>query len=122
MSDPMYGLPEDIALEFFVGLNLDQICIGAGDIILRFQRGVSLSMYCDLTFCEIGRPPAVFPCHPLTASVLTKLLNYSIVMASRKNHGTLILEFSNGNSLAIHDSNEGYESYVINNGDKAIVV
>jgi hypothetical protein len=120
----MYGLPQDIKLEFFVGLNLNQICVGVGDIQLRFQKGVGLNIYGDLSIGKNGQSPKTFPCDPIMAFALTEMLNCSVVraMASQKQPGTLCLEFSNGWSIAIHDSNEGYESCVIVDGDKEIAV
>ena len=42
----MYGLAEDADLSFFKGAFLEQVCLGANQVILNFDQGVSISSAC----------------------------------------------------------------------------
>ena len=119
----MYGLSADTDLSFFAGKLLGQVCIGYSEAILRFGDDVSITIQTDMSHVSsAGEVTAVYKTIRPSAPMLVGLLHCSVERALALPPGTLVLEFSNGEKLEIHDSTPEYESYVITHGAKVIVV
>lgn len=119
----MYGLSSDRDLGFFVGRQLQQVCIGYNEAILNFDDDVSLTIETDIGHKSSARElialyKMIFP----SAPTLISLINSTITGASAVPPGTLALEFSSGDILEIYDSSSEYESYQIWHGKNLIVV
>ena len=119
----MYGLSADTDLSFFGNTLLGQVCIGYSEAILRFGDDLSITIMTDIGHVSsAGEVTAVYKTIKPAAPMLVGFLHLSVERASAEPPGTLILEFSNGERLEIYESAHEYESYVINHGNKAIVV
>ena len=118
----MYGLAEDADLSFFKGAFLEQVCLGANQVILNFDQGVSISSACWVALA-VGEHRIESDDPRTLAPALMKLIAESIVDVRWKGDGTLFLLFSNGGSMRIEDDGAPhYESYQIKHGDDLIVV
>ena len=123
MGEIVYGLPDETDLTFFIGTELQQVCIGRHEVILRFGDDLSITVESDIGHrSTLGELDAVFKTIVPAAMVLCNLINAMVSSASVKSPGTLVLQFSNGEALEIYDSNTSYESYQIACGDRLIVV
>jgi hypothetical protein len=118
----MYGLAENTDLSFLKGKQLLQVCIGCNEVILHFDRDLSINAQTDIGHSSGKVLSAVYKTPIAAAPVLVRFLHESVVNASVVLPGTLILEFSNGEGLEIHDASSQYESYQINYDGKTIVV
>lgn len=118
----MYGLPSDTDLRFFDGKLLRQVCIGSNEIILRFDDDVTLVAQTDIGHVSGGIITAIYKTSPSAAQVVACLLHKAVVQASRKDLGTLVLDFGNNEGLEFYDTSEQFESYTITYGTAMIVV
>ena len=118
----MYGLPEKTDLSFLKGKQLLQVCIGYNEVILNFDGDLSILAQTDIGHRSSQLPIAIYETSIAAAPVLVRFLHQSVANASAGPPGTLILEFSNGESLEIYDTSSHYESYKINYDGKTIIV
>jgi hypothetical protein len=118
----MYGLPPDIDLSFFHGKTLQQVCIGANEIILHFDADISITIMSPIECMVPGTALQEYEDYRKAAGVVVVFLQD--VVASAKGHadGTLSLEFQGGGRLDVRDDSTHYESYMILNGQDCIVV
>lgn len=94
----MNGLPPNIDLSFFRGQSLIQVCVGAHDLHLHFDEGVSVSI--ESTVACFGPDSRKSPKDDLkdAAPFVIALLNRVIVSAQGTADGTLHLEFDDRRS------------------------
>jgi len=119
----MYKLPDNVDLTFFKGSLLLQICIGANEVILRFENQISITIQTDIVHkSQSGDVTAIYKSITTSASMLVSFLHYKITEAIAIDPSTISLRFSNGEYLEIYDTSTQYESYQINHGDKTIIV
>ena len=118
----MYGLPKNLDLGFLLGKALQQICVGSHEVILKFDDDleVTVTSECDYK-SKTGQFTRVKE-YPASASMICRLLGFSIVKAEGTEDGTLTLRFSNEDTLIIYDDSKQYESYQINYHEHLIVV
>ena len=118
----MYGLPDTTDLSFIKNKALLQVCIGFNEIILNFDGNTSITAQTDIAHTSNGEITAVYKtCTPM-APMLVRFLHQSVTKVSIQAPGTLILEFSNDEGLAIYDASSEYESYQVSHSGKIIVV
>ena len=118
----MYGLPKNIDLAFLLEKSLQQVCVGFNDLILQFDDdlGITITSECDY---ESKRDEVTrIEKYPLSASMICQLLGCSIVQAKGAEDGTLVLRFSNEDTLTIYDDSKEYESYQIKHREHLIIV
>jgi hypothetical protein len=118
----MFGLPPEVDLTFFDARELEQVCIGAHVVILNFDEDVSLTIEGDICHRSSAGAVTTFVSSASAASTLVRLINAKVLTALRIHPGTLSLQFSNGETLEVPDTNEYYESYQIRHGQRLIVV
>jgi hypothetical protein len=118
----MYGLPDSTDLSFIKDKSLLQVCIGFNEVILNFDGNVSITAQTDFAHTLNGEITAVYKAPIPSASMLVRFLHQSVTRVSIQPPGTLILDFSNNEGLAIYDTSSEYESYQINHNGKIIVV
>src|SRR5262249_27540016 len=121
-GENMYGLPEKTDLSFLKGKQLLQVCIGYNEVILHFDGNVSINAQTDIGHSSRGVQTTIYKTSIAAAPMLVHFLHESVTNASATAPGTLVLEFSNGETLEIQDSSPQYESYTINYCGKIIVV
>jgi Family of unknown function (DUF6188) len=117
----MFGLSKSTDLSFFVGRQLVQVCVGMYQVILRFDEETSVSLECD---CQIiPQLPQRMPAYSIHASAcLLRVIGDTVTSTNNVGNGDISLEFSNGCSLFIFDSNDDSESYQINHGSNILIV
>jgi hypothetical protein len=118
----MYGLPENTDLRFFTNRVLLQVCLGANEAILRFDGDVSVTAQTDMGHKSAGVFTALYKTIIPSAAMLVRFLHTSVIGASVRSPGTLVLEFSNGEALELYDTSSDYESYQITYDGNTIVV
>jgi len=118
----MYGLPSDLDLSFLVGATLLQVCIGANEVILRFDRDASITIESRFSVCDLNGHTIVFDDAPSSAACLAELLSDSITDVLGCPDGTLRLSFAEGGFLEVYDSSNDYESYQIQHAQDIHVV
>ena len=117
----MNGVPQDIDLSFFVDLTLMQVCVGEYELILNFSEHVSVLVQGNFEIVPIFTVSGVSKRLSDILAVLS-LLGMKTVGVKRDGSHTLILEFSGGRCLLLHDNSPSYESFVITTPHTTIVV
>jgi hypothetical protein len=118
----MYGLPSNTDLSFLVGKTLQQVCIGLHEIILNFDDPLSITIMSPIACTLAGAKYQKYEDYRNAASVVVTFLQDVVASAKGDQDGTLTLEFGGGGRLDVYDDSKQYESYIIKNGDKLIVV
>ena len=122
MTPEMYGLPGNTDLSFLRDKSLLQVCIGFNEIILNFGENISITAHTDITHFSHGNTVALYSNSVAMAPMLVRFLHQKVDRTSIQAPGTLILHFSNNESLKIHDNSSQFESYQISHDGKVIVV
>jgi hypothetical protein len=118
----MYGLPPDLDLSFFNGRTLEQVCIGANELILNFDEYLSVTVVSRIG-CSMGNDSQRFyDDFREAAALVVKFIGDTIVASKGDSVGTLTLEFTGGGRLSLFDDSKQFESYVIKHGESVIVV
>jgi hypothetical protein len=118
----MYGLNKDVDVSFLLNRELIQLCIGLYQAILRFDDAVDITLDCEFHLnpgLEVGtaKDPA-----RMRFLDLASLLGSPVSEVRNPGDGTLCLQFSNGSTLEIVDSNPNHESFTITTRNQLIVV
>jgi hypothetical protein len=117
----MYGLPENFRCDFFLGRRVVEVCIAAYTIFVHFDRKVLISIrgaYAVHTSLLFRSQQVSVPEIDLS---LFEVIGRSVMSARAEHGGTLSLRFDNELLLQCFDDPH-YESYVIQNGKKEIIV
>jgi hypothetical protein len=118
----MNRLPSDLDLSFFKDKPLFQVCIGANELILNFDDYVSITVTSRIGLTGILASHDTYEDFSKAAPAVVALLNDVVVAAEGDSAGTLTLTFRSGIKLEFYDTSDHYESYLVKNGDKVIVV
>ncbi len=119
----MYGLPKDADLRFFIGSTLTQICIGANEVIFRFDNDADVTVEGDLSLVGVEGTVATHKSAGATGRAVIDQIGRSVVEVDADyTTGTLKLKLSSGIWIFAHDSFPHCESYQIRKGDARIVV
>jgi hypothetical protein len=118
----MYGLPDDLDLTFLEGISLLQVCVGANEVILNFDRSVSITIESTFRIRTVSGQDDVYEDPRSASAALVGLISDSVARVSAETSGTLRLAFAGGGVLEIYDSSSQYESYQIRHGQQQYVV
>ena len=119
----MYGIDKTINLNFLVGKELLQLCIGLYQLRLNVTDQLTISAECIIRLMHPDGSVVEISCdRPELSSRLTCLLGRAIEAIQTDVKGVLNLSFSDGFQLSIVDSNEDEESFTITIGEHEIVV
>ncbi len=118
----MFGLSANIDLSFLKSRELLQVCIGANEAILNFDGDISITIETDICYRSAKGDSTRFTDILHAASSLARLINSVVARVWREDPGTLLLEFSGGEIIELHDTSSKYESYQIRHGQRVIVV
>ena len=123
----MYKLPNDKDWSFLVGGMLTQLCIGLYDIKLVFDSNVVISIQVEVPEHSFHHKCAhsgfqKVPGVPGNAATLVSLLGEKVERVFADNNITLVVVFSNAETLSICDSSDNYESFTIDSPNGTIVV
>jgi hypothetical protein len=118
----MYGLEKSVSLGFLENKELIQILIGTYQLVLRFNGDIVISIECKFDHFYGGHSILKTYALPKAASSLLGLIGQEIASAKNMGGGEIQLNFSNGETISIFDSNEGAESYEIEGPDLHLIV
>ena len=118
----MNGLPDDIDLNFFVGANLIQVCIGENEVIANLDADISLMIASSVRLAVHAGEMKVCDDAKALGIALVPLLGHAVVEASGTVDGTLRLTWDGGTVVEILDSFKEFESYTVRHGAELIVV
>ncbi len=108
----MRGLSSNVNLDFLLGLELQQVCVGIHQVILNFSSATSIAIESEYRLNDAPSAPAT----------LCSLLGRSVERVSNTGDGSFLLVFTKGYQLRVLDSNEEYESYQITSPGVQIIV
>ena len=118
----MYRLPPDLDLSFFVGCEIQQVCVGANELILNLHPAVSITVTSRIGFtCKLEALDS-YESMPAAGTAAIAFLHDTVDSAAGDEEGTLTLAFRSGRKVHFYDDSEQYESYAINHGTRVIVV
>ena len=118
----MHRLSPDLDLSFFRNKALLQVCVGANELILNFDEGVSITVTSRVGFVGRNDTSDSYEDFARAGPAAIALLNDVVVSANGDTDGTLSLNFHSGVRLEFYDTSDRYESYLIRNGQQTIVV
>lgn len=118
----MYGLPIDVDLGFFEKAVLVQFCVGKNELILNFDRDISIAIESKIQLRSPDGSEKVIESAVSAPDLLIDFLSKPVVEACGAPDGTLKLNFAHGGEIMIYDSLSDYESYQIRHGKNLIVV
>ena len=118
----MYGLPEDVNLDFFLGATLIQVCVGENEVILNFHPEISVMIAGSVGVTGPDSTQRVLDDARAAGAAILGVLGASVSKVSGTPDGTLRLSCSDGTVLEIYDSWEEFESYTVHHGETVIVV
>ena len=125
----MYGVPADLDLTPFIGLDLNQICLGPFDLGFHFYRGASRATISvegswsladadgntiDESEGAVGMPPGN---RSRGGWRLRELLADTVQSGEVDAPRSFSLTFGSGRRLTIFDDSDQYESFSIRPGD-----
>ncbi len=110
----MYGLPDDLKLNFFVGVTLEDVVVDVSSIYLKFTNNITINVesavYFKYTIAGEG------------GKLLKELVCHKVIKASKQGHGNLGLEFDNSEKVLILELDYPFESYTMQTPEGLVVV
>jgi hypothetical protein len=113
----VYGLKDDADVMFLLDRELLQVRIGKYNIELCFDGDVAIDVECKISLDEADRISGL-----RAATALLTLIGSRIRKLRIPGDGDLVLEFDEGPSLTLHDSNRNFESYQLRGPAKHVIV
>ena len=113
----MHGLPDNVDLDFLLARQLTQVAVGQFEVQLNFDEGVSIAV-----FGELERAGHRYAPGAATGQMLLDLLGRSVRAARGVAARHVQLDFDDGTTLLVRESDEPFESYTITGPDASIVV
>ena len=108
----MFGLPPQTDLTFLGNSELLQVCIGLHQVIMRFDKEITISLECEYWVNGIVQDQMG----------VVGVLGHRITAVVQGEGGQITARFSSGSLLEFRDSNSCYESYQITAPGRHIVV
>lgn len=116
-GERMHGLLPSVSLDFMVGQELTQICLGFVEVVLNFHPDLAICLSCDVAIGDVVAKPA-----EECIEALRPLLGKQIVSYRIPGDGSLVVVFDEGLVAQFFDSKEHYESYTIASSQIQIAV
>lgn len=118
----MYGIPPGADLSFLLGTTLIQVCIGRHETILHLEPTTSIMLASDVRVLE-SELTVDLRSALVVGAPLARLLSESITGVDGRADGTLRLFWTKADVVVeIIDTWDKYESYVITQGPRVVVV
>lgn len=118
----MYGLPSDFDPRMFLGRQLLSLTFAVNLIGLAFDEGVNVTVLGSVAYRHSLQSTVSIDSPPVTRTTLVRLVGDVVVASEARSRRELILRFERGGSVTLLDDSDEYESYVINEGDREIIV
>ncbi len=113
---------EAIDLNWIIGKELLQVCIGLYQVILRFTHQLSITIECQYSLSTQEAVVEASGDNPEISKDLVCLLGCSIYSCHQHENGEFVLDFSNGYSLKLLPETTGTESFSITDEKFEILV
>lgn len=117
----MYGLNKNEDLGLMIGATLTQICAGENEIILNFDKSVSVTILSDFAVSMRGDGAVRYEDPRRGAVSLMDLIGHELTGVRATDTGGVFLEFGS-HSLELFDTSNEYESFWLQLADKQVVV
>lgn len=117
----MYGLNKNEDLRLMVGATLTQVCVGANEIILNFDKPISVTILSDFSVSMKGDGAVRYEDTRRGSVSLMNLIGHEMTNARATDGGGVVLEFGS-EALELFDISKEYESFWLQMADKQIVV
>ena len=117
----MYPLPEIEKLAEITGTDLLQICIGQNEVILRFDKDVTITILDIFVLRDTNGHETVQEAGPSAAASVAALLGQRVAEI-RRSDDILTICFGQGCQLELRGTSDRYESYWVKIGDRLMVV
>lgn len=113
-QDKMYGFPNDLALDDIVGSEIQQICVGRGDVQFRFGSGRHICVQSSAEVFEGEKLVSAWDQNNgWTNASFQRLLMVSVYAYVLRNERLLEIKFQDGLRLQLHDNSTQFESLQI---------
>jgi hypothetical protein len=107
----MFGFPPKESLVGLIGLRIEQVCIGANEVIIRIEGNATIAIESLESFWREN---------PLLASSSEGAYPFHLVLSQRiadvtvPSRDILVLHFSGGASVRLRDDSSSAESVILN--------
>jgi hypothetical protein len=118
----MYRLKKSEDLGFIVGSTIEQVCASNTTLTINGDRDSYIRIFSGFSITTRTQSCTVFNGSAEDASVLLQLIGDVVEAATATDEGGLRVNFRSGLILDVFDDSDQYESFVIGNGDKQIIV
>jgi hypothetical protein len=108
----MYRVPADLDLSGVIGTDLNQICLGCGNVLLKFETA-TIAVESRVTVFEDGNVIATWIEGNWNSLEFQKLLSTTVVGYTVPDECTLEIQFSGKLKIHLHDDSVQYESMQI---------
>lgn len=112
----MDGLPSDIDLTFFLGLQVERVCFNVNQLFVRFGANVELSIESECELSLLGGEQLRVSDYRSAATSICALVGRDVLCAARTTTGGLVLSFEGGSEIRILNSSSCYESFQLRSG------
>lgn len=117
----MNGLPQDIHLGALIGANVDQVCIGQHQCIIRLGDAVQIAIESSCVLRDARGNETKILDYPAAATALCTLLGTEVESATRTSDGGLRIRVSTGAELSILNDVYEYEAFQVHIHGKVYV-
>lgn len=118
----MYGLPADFDPSVFVGRDLESVTFAVNTIVLSFSDRLAVSISGRVPYRGPKSAESGVDDPPVSRTTLTTLVGHKVRGFDLLSPRELVLDFGDGGSITLLDDSDTYESYLINTGDREIIV
>ena len=116
------GLPDGETFDFLGGRVLEQVCFGQFQVQLRFDERVTIAVEGAMGVSADGAAETTAEDPRNAGMALIALLGRTISQVRLPDAKNLVIEFDDGATVRVIDSEERYESFQVHVGDCVIVV
>jgi hypothetical protein len=118
----MYGFPRDFDAEVLVGRELSSVTFAENLISLQWDEIVSVTILGSISYRVGLGTEEHTDSPPVSESRLVALVGRSVVASRIESPRRLVLLLEHAGSITLLDDSDAYESYIIQIGDRQIVV
>ena len=117
----MNGLPPNLDLTALVGEELLQLCFGAHQLQIHFDRRIQVMIESECVLRGTTPDPMRVVDYSSAASSLCRLLGVKVLSAARADDGGLLLCFASGAELHVLNDSQEHEAFQIHLDGKIYV-
>ena len=115
----MHRIPENTDLSPLIGKNVEQVCIGAHEVIINLEDDLYITVEGGFAFGH--EEPSEDPDFRRAANAFAALVGHTITGAKVLRDEAVAFNFSGGTTLTIFDDSDHGESFQIKLPDRLVV-